>query len=146
MLNDQCDPKERLGVRIVLPLYLKAEVQTGHQERSDGTTKHRLSCAQVPRQDGCEFTRSLQDFIIFAIFCRLATPTADLPQFPFLTLLISGGHTLLLLASSLTSFQILATTADGSIGRAFDKAARALGCPGEPEALVQHSKSSAAAA
>src|ERR1700692_3524527 len=53
--------------------------------------------------------------------------TADIPQFPFLTLLISGGHTLLLLANSLTSFQILATTADTSIGRAFDKAARALG-------------------
>ncbi|KAG1803401.1 glycoprotease family-domain-containing protein [Suillus subaureus] len=57
----------------------------------------------------------------------LTTPTADLPKFPFLTLLISGGHTLLLLASSPTSFQILATTADASIGRAFDKAARALG-------------------
>ncbi|KAG2151807.1 glycoprotease family-domain-containing protein [Suillus cothurnatus] len=57
----------------------------------------------------------------------LTTPTADLPQFPFLTLLISGGHTLLLLASSLISFEILATTADASIGRAFDKAARALG-------------------
>lgn len=57
----------------------------------------------------------------------LTTAAADLPQFPFLTLLISGGHTLLLLASSLTSFQILATTADTSIGRAFDKAARALG-------------------
>ncbi|KAG1773834.1 hypothetical protein EDD22DRAFT_736111, partial [Suillus occidentalis] len=48
-------------------------------------------------------------------------------QFPFLTLLIFGGHTLLLLASSLTSFQILATTADTTTGRAFDKAARALG-------------------
>ncbi|OAX40142.1 peptidase M22, glycoprotease [Rhizopogon vinicolor AM-OR11-026] len=57
----------------------------------------------------------------------LTTPIADLPQFPFLTLLISGGHTLLLLASSLTSFRILATTADASIGRAFDKVARALG-------------------
>jgi N6-L-threonylcarbamoyladenine synthase len=57
----------------------------------------------------------------------LTAPIAHLPQFPFLTLLISGGHTLLLLASSLTSFEILATTADASIGRAFDKAARALG-------------------
>jgi N6-L-threonylcarbamoyladenine synthase len=57
----------------------------------------------------------------------LTTPIADLPQFPFLTLLISGGHTLLLLASSLTSFRILATTADASIGRAFDKVARTLG-------------------
>jgi len=57
----------------------------------------------------------------------LTTSLLHLPQFPFLTLLISGGHTLLLLASSLTSFQILATTADASIGRAFDKVARTLG-------------------
>jgi N6-L-threonylcarbamoyladenine synthase len=50
-----------------------------------------------------------------------------IPQFPFLTLLISGGHTLLLLATSLSSFRILATTNDVSIGRAFDKVSRMLG-------------------
>ena len=38
------------------------------------------------------------------------------PDFPFLTLLISGGHTMILLASSTTSFSLLATTADVSIG------------------------------
>ncbi|KAH7905452.1 glycoprotease family-domain-containing protein [Hygrophoropsis aurantiaca] len=57
----------------------------------------------------------------------LTTPIPNLPRFPFLTLLISGGHTLLLLATSHTEFRILATTADASIGRAFDKAARLLG-------------------
>jgi N6-L-threonylcarbamoyladenine synthase len=55
--------------------------------------------------------------------------TADIPQFPFLTLLISGGHTLLLLANSLTSFRILATTADESLGRVFDKVSRMLNIP-----------------
>ncbi|KAH8828491.1 glycoprotease [Flagelloscypha sp. PMI_526] len=39
-----------------------------------------------------------------------ATGEADTPQFPFLTLLISGGHTLILLATSNTDFKILATT------------------------------------
>ncbi|SCZ96572.1 BZ3500_MvSof-1268-A1-R1_Chr4-4g07438 [Microbotryum saponariae] len=38
------------------------------------------------------------------------------PKFPFLTLLLSGGHTLLLFASSETEFKILATTHDESIG------------------------------
>lgn len=38
------------------------------------------------------------------------------PRFPFMTLLLSGGHTLLLLARSETSFKILATTHDESIG------------------------------
>lgn len=49
-----------------------------------------------------------------------------MPSFPFLTLLISGGHTLLLLANSSTQFRILATTADESIGRAYDKVGRLL--------------------
>lgn len=51
-----------------------------------------------------------------------ATP----PEFPFLTLLVSGGHTLLLLARSESSFKILATAKDESIGMSFDKAARDL--------------------
>ncbi|GAA5848282.1 hypothetical protein JCM8547_004468 [Rhodosporidiobolus lusitaniae] len=49
------------------------------------------------------------------------------PRFPFLTLLLSGGHTLLLLASSPSRFKILATTHDESIGACLDKAARDLG-------------------
>ncbi len=41
---------------------------------------------------------------------------SDPPKFPFLTLLVSGGHTLLLLAYSPTRFKILATTVDSAIG------------------------------
>lgn len=51
------------------------------------------------------------------------------PQFPFLVLLVSGGHTMLVLATSVTEFKILATTSDDSIGDAFDKVARDLGIP-----------------
>ncbi|GAC99362.1 O-sialoglycoprotein endopeptidase [Pseudozyma hubeiensis SY62] len=54
---------------------------------------------------------------------------ADPPQFPFLVLLVSGGHTMLVLARSVTDFEILATTSDDSIGDAFDKVARDLGIP-----------------
>ncbi|KAG6866607.1 hypothetical protein C0991_000717 [Blastosporella zonata] len=57
----------------------------------------------------------------------LLTSYSNPPKFPFLTLLVSGGHTLLLLATSLTNFRILATTPDESIGRAFDKVSRLLG-------------------
>ncbi|KDQ57719.1 hypothetical protein JAAARDRAFT_130097 [Jaapia argillacea MUCL 33604] len=59
----------------------------------------------------------------------LTTPLDSLPTYPFLTLLISGGHTLLLLSSSPTSFKVLATTCDESIGRVFDKVARMIGVP-----------------
>ncbi|EPQ31847.1 uncharacterized protein PFL1_00046 [Pseudozyma flocculosa PF-1] len=51
------------------------------------------------------------------------------PRFPFLTLLVSGGHTLLVLARGVSEFQILATTTDDSIGDAFDKVARDLAIP-----------------
>ncbi|KAF8734993.1 hypothetical protein AX14_002954 [Amanita brunnescens Koide BX004] len=57
----------------------------------------------------------------------LLTTSTNPPKFPFLTLLISGGHTLLLLAKSFASFKILATTSDESIGRSFDKVSRMLG-------------------
>lgn len=56
----------------------------------------------------------------------LLTSYPEVPKFPFLTLLISGGHTLLVLATSEKSFQLLATTRDESIGRSFDKVSRLL--------------------
>ncbi|KAL5528226.1 QRI7 [Sanghuangporus sanghuang] len=55
-----------------------------------------------------------------------STTPSETPTFPFLTLLISGGHTLLLLAHSLGKFKILATTVDEAVGRAIDKVAREL--------------------
>lgn len=56
----------------------------------------------------------------------LLTAWPQEPTFPFLTILVSGGHTLLLLATSVNSFKILATTGDESIGRSFDKVSKLL--------------------
>jgi len=47
-------------------------------------------------------------------------------QMPFLVLLLSGGHTQLVLCQSPEKFKILATSNDDSIGDAFDKVARML--------------------
>ncbi|KAF9365290.1 hypothetical protein BGX34_010596 [Mortierella sp. NVP85] len=54
------------------------------------------------------------------------------PLFPFLTLLVSGGHTLLLIAHSVNRYTTLANTVDDSIGEAFDKSARELEIPWLP--------------
>ncbi|WFD34279.1 N(6)-L-threonylcarbamoyladenine synthase [Malassezia cuniculi] len=62
-----------------------------------------------------------------ALTCLLTEP--DPPAFPFLTLLISGGHTMAVLAHSLERFEVLANTADDSVGNTFDKFARELGLP-----------------
>ncbi|KAM5530122.1 hypothetical protein V8D89_016200, partial [Ganoderma adspersum] len=59
----------------------------------------------------------------------LTSAPSSCPSYPFLTLLVSGGHTLLLLATAPTAFRILATTADEAIGNAFDKVAKLLQIP-----------------
>ncbi|KAL3700432.1 hypothetical protein R1sor_018454 [Riccia sorocarpa] len=48
-------------------------------------------------------------------------------EFPFLVLLVSGGHNLLLLAESVGQYVQLGTTVDDAIGEAYDKTARLLG-------------------
>ncbi len=58
----------------------------------------------------------------------------DKPQFPFLALIVSGGHTLLVLVEDFFKHKILGTTIDDAVGEAFDKAAKmmGLGYPGGP--------------
>ena len=54
---------------------------------------------------------------------------------PFLTLLISGGNTQIVLVKDYTRFEILGKTRDDAVGEAFDKVARVigLGYPGGPK-------------
>ena len=63
------------------------------------------------------------------------------PSFPFLTLLISGGHCLLIHAKALGQYEIIGQTLDDAVGEAFDKVAKILdlGYPGGPkiEALAK---------
>jgi N6-L-threonylcarbamoyladenine synthase len=51
----------------------------------------------------------------------------EAPEFPFLALLVSGGHTMLVLAKALGDYQLLGTTLDDAVGEAFDKCAKLLG-------------------
>lgn len=57
------------------------------------------------------------------------------PQFPFLTLLVSGGHTMLVHSKTLTNHAILASTTDIAVGDFIDKAARFI----LPDEVVQSS-------
>lgn len=58
----------------------------------------------------------------------------DGPTFPFLSLVVSGGHTSLYLARGLGDYEVLGETVDDAAGEAFDKVARMLnlGYPGGP--------------
>ncbi len=64
-----------------------------------------------------------------------------IPPFPFLCLLVSGGHTQIIRVDSHSEMEILGTTLDDAAGEAFDKAAKILGLdyPGGP-IIDQHAK------
>jgi N6-L-threonylcarbamoyladenine synthase len=56
------------------------------------------------------------------------------PEFPFLALLVSGGHSMLIHVRGLGDYTLLGTTLDDAVGEAFDKTAKLLGLgyPGGP--------------
>jgi N6-L-threonylcarbamoyladenine synthase len=54
---------------------------------------------------------------------------ANPPAFPFLALLVSGGHTQLVDVAALGRYRILGETLDDAAGEAFDKTAKLLGLP-----------------
>jgi len=51
------------------------------------------------------------------------------PEFPFLCLTVSGGHTQIVKVLNYTSHEIIGTTIDDAVGEAFDKGAKLLGLP-----------------
>jgi len=54
---------------------------------------------------------------------------ADPPKFPFVALLVSGGHTQLMRVDRVGSYELLGETIDDAAGEAFDKSAKLLGLP-----------------
>ncbi len=71
------------------------------------------------------------------LYSMLLDRTAKVPplQFPAVALIVSGGHTMLLLLKDLASWKNLGETRDDAVGEAFDKVARMLKLPypGGPE-------------
>ena len=67
---------------------------------------------------------------------------ADAPDFPFVALLVSGGHSMLVEVSEIGKYKVLGETLDDAAGEAFDKTAKLLGLgyPGGP-ALARAAKS-----
>lgn len=66
---------------------------------------------------------------IFSVFLTDAPP-----EFPFLALVVSGGHTCLIACDAPHRYRMLGTTRDDAVGECFDKVARLLGLsyPGGP--------------
>ena len=61
--------------------------------------------------------------------------SAEKPELPFVALLVSGGHSMLVDVRAIGDYRILGETLDDAVGEAFDKTAKLLGLPypGGPE-------------
>ncbi len=66
---------------------------------------------------------------ILANFLDLPEKELEHPNFPFLCLLVSGGHTQIVLVKDYLEMEIIGTTIDDAAGEAFDKCAKVMGLP-----------------
>ena len=58
------------------------------------------------------------------------------PEYPFLALLVSGGHTMIVRVNDFASYEIMGESVDDAAGDAFDKTAKLLGIPYPGGALL----------
>lgn len=63
------------------------------------------------------------------ILSHFIKDNASTPEFPFLCLTVSGGHTQIVLVKNYLQMDIIGQTIDDAAGEAFDKAAKMLGLP-----------------
>jgi len=66
---------------------------------------------------------------VLAHFIQNRETTKSLPEFPFLCLLVSGGHTQLIIVNDYLDMKIIGQTIDDAAGEAFDKCAKVMGLP-----------------
>ncbi len=86
---------------------------------------------------GAQFAKSMAlafDKPIIAVHHMQAHVLANLiadekPEFPFLCLTVSGGHTQIVLCTSTSQMQVIGETLDDAAGEAFDKSAKLLNLP-----------------
>ncbi len=66
---------------------------------------------------------------ILAHFLKFPDRPARSPRFPFLCLLVSGGHTQIVLVRDYLDMEVVGSTIDDAAGEAFDKCAKVMGLP-----------------
>src|SRR5512137_1135763 len=130
-------------LRKLLPLLEKAVEQSGGRGAIDGVAYTSgpglvgalLVGAAVAR--GLAYAWDLPCIGVHHMEGHLLAPLLEPepPQFPFVALLVSGGHTLLALVRGIGQYELLGSSLDDAAGEAFDKTAKLLGLgyPGGPQ-------------
>jgi N6-L-threonylcarbamoyladenine synthase len=128
---------------------LPSLAQRMHRERIDWVIKRALSIAKVEQPEAVAVTAGPGLAIALEVGIRKARELAqqyripliavnhieghllsavpEAPEFPAMGLVISGGHTELVLIEEIGNYKIVAATEDDALGEALDKAARMLG-------------------
>jgi N6-L-threonylcarbamoyladenine synthase len=123
-------------IRHILPV-LRQVLQEAHVSTVDGIAYTRGPGLAGALMVGAMFARSLgwawqvPTVGIHHLEAHLLAPMLEEnpPDFPFIALLVSGGHTLLIRVMGLGQYEILGQSLDDAAGEAFDKTARILGLP-----------------
>lgn len=66
---------------------------------------------------------------VLAHFIKKNEEKDNCPEFPFLCLVVSGGHTMIMIVKDYFEFEIIGETIDDAAGEAFDKAAKIMNLP-----------------
>ncbi|MEK7170450.1 MAG: tRNA (adenosine(37)-N6)-threonylcarbamoyltransferase complex transferase subunit TsaD [Patescibacteria group bacterium] len=121
------------GINLAKALSLVWSIPVIPVNHMEGHIFSALLCRKEISND--QFPISKQNTKTQASILNATRYTLHAIPFPSLCLLISGGHTELVLIKSLGDYEIVGQTRDDAIGEAFDKVARLLGLPypGGPE-------------
>ncbi|KAF2709718.1 hypothetical protein K504DRAFT_467669 [Pleomassaria siparia CBS 279.74] len=97
-----------------------------HHMQAHALTPRLVKALQNSRESEISYATSEEKAVI-------ASKTSIEPDFPFLSVLASGGHTLLIYSATLTDHKVLASTTDIAVGECLDKIARSV----LPEHILQ---------
>ncbi len=132
-------------IRRVVPLLREALGRAGkHFDDIDAVAYTRGPGLAGALLVGCAFAEALALAIakptipVHHLEGHLLSPllSSDPPTFPFVALLVSGGHTQLMKVTGVGEYELLGETLDDAAGEAFDKSAKLLGLPYPGGALL----------
>ena len=132
-------------IRRVVPLLREALGQAGKTlDEVDAVAYTRGPGLAGALLVGCAFAEALAVAIdkptipVHHLEGHLLSPllSSDPPTFPFVALLVSGGHTQLMRVTAVGEYELLGETLDDAAGEAFDKSAKLLGLPYPGGALL----------
>ncbi len=132
-------------IRRVVPLLREALTRSGRQlAEVDAVAYTRGPGLSGALLVGCAFAEALALSIgkptipVHHLEGHLLSPllSSTPPSFPFVALLVSGGHTQLMRVTGVGEYELLGETLDDAAGEAFDKSAKMLGLPYPGGALL----------